>query len=58
MRWPYRCRECGAYLDPDEKCDCEKEKADGRQPERLRKTSKDVNINNNIISEEDLKCQH
>ena len=44
MSWPYRCRDCGAYLDPDERCDCEKDKADGRQPERQIKNNYTISI--------------
>ena len=29
MKWPYRCKDCGAYLDPGETCDCKK--ADERE---------------------------
>lgn len=56
MKWPYRCKDCGAYLDPEETCDCKK--ADELQLNRLKETSKDANINNNNISEEDTICQH
>lgn len=34
------CPDCGAYLDPDEKCDCQKEKA---SPEVIPQVSKPAN---------------
>lgn len=37
MKWPYRCKDCGAYLDPEEICDCKK--ADELQLNRLKEGS-------------------
>lgn len=55
-----RCPDCGAYLDPEEKCDCKKEKScaeknghSSREATNSRKTriSQNVKIVNNILRE-------
>ncbi len=49
----WTCSECGANLDPGEKCDCDKEKAE----ETAISTAKNKNYNNQIINQEVMRCQ-
>lgn len=47
------CPHCGAYLDPDEKCDCQKEKAPPKAiPEKCKAANRWAIDNFKLTNEE------
>lgn len=38
MSYPYQCPDCGAYLDPGERCDC-RDHPDTDMPDKTKKAA-------------------
>lgn len=43
------CVECGAHLDPGERCDCERQRAEQLQQQRQRKARRAVAANEQAV---------